>query len=79
MTEKFHCPEWERGTCNCPGGTVRPECPGLAALKAPPRADDDAFPIPHRGMTIGWAGVAFIVLYSGLIIWGAVCAALYVL
>ncbi|SPJ27653.1 hypothetical protein TRM7615_01143 [Falsiruegeria mediterranea M17] len=23
----FECPEWPR--CACPGGTVRPECPGL--------------------------------------------------
>lgn len=23
----FHCPEWP--TCGCPGGTMRPECPGL--------------------------------------------------
>ena len=26
-TAIFHCPEWP--SCGCPGGTMRPECPGL--------------------------------------------------
>ena len=25
----FHCPEWPQ--CGCPGGTMRPECPGRKA------------------------------------------------
>ncbi len=28
-TPTFHCPEWPG--CGCPGGTMRPECPGLKA------------------------------------------------
>lgn len=28
-TETFHCPLWPE--CGCPGGTMRPECPGLKA------------------------------------------------
>lgn len=28
----FHCPLWPG--CDCPGGTMRPECPGLKACKA---------------------------------------------
>lgn len=27
----FECPEWPQ--CACPGGTVRPDCPGLAKLR----------------------------------------------
>lgn len=26
-TPTFHCPLWPQ--CGCPGGTMRPECPGL--------------------------------------------------
>ena len=26
-TASFDCPEWP--SCGCPGGTMRPECPGL--------------------------------------------------
>lgn len=32
----FHCPLWPH--CDCPGGTVRPECPGLKD-----RIEDDGF------------------------------------
>lgn len=28
-TPTFHCPLWPQ--CGCPGGTMRPECPGLKA------------------------------------------------
>lgn len=33
---QFKCPLWPH--CNCPGGTVRPECPGLNDL-----IEDDGF------------------------------------
>lgn len=30
-TIAFDCPKWPR--CNCPDGTMRPDCPGLRSLE----------------------------------------------
>ncbi|WP_375175533.1 hypothetical protein [Pseudooceanicola sp.] len=63
----FRCPEWERGSCHCPGGTVRPECPGLrdaqpGAWTPCPLPDDDT----RAGAGIVWLLICSAVLLIGI-------------
>jgi len=60
-TPSFHCPEYPE--CGCPGGTVRPECPGLKVR----RGRDGQWMLPVFAMTLViWLVVAIVLALATL-------------